>query len=252
MPKKKHEEPESSERWLLTYADLITLLLGLFVILYSMSVVDAQKFKVVSAALKTVFMGKPGIPAVGGGTGPIEDVDGGAYPDTSDTYLSLMVQQSLENIEEVAGNLSVEIDERGVVVHLLEKVMFDIGRAELRPEAQGLIKKVAKVIVRSHRPILIEGHTDNIPISTAQYPSNWQLSANRAANVVYYLTNQCEVPEPQISVAAYADQHPLITNETPEGRRQNRRVDIVFQKGSWRSLGKFAGIPNEKSTESVR
>ncbi|MCX6640907.1 MAG: flagellar motor protein MotB [bacterium] len=247
MAKKKHEEPESSDRWLLTYADLITLLLGLFVILYSMSVVDAEKFKAVSSALKTVFIGKPGIPAIGGSNGPYEDVEGGAYPDTSDTYLSLMVQQSVEEIEDIASELTVEIEERGVVVHLTERVMFDLGNGDLRPEARALLDKVAPVLIRSRRPISIEGHTDNLPINTALYPSNWQLSAARASNVVYFFTTVGKVPEPQISAAAYADQHPIATNGTPEGRRQNRRVDIVFMKGSWKSSGKIDGLADLNS-----
>ena len=89
---------------------------------------------------------------------------------------------------------------------------------------------------------LIEGHTDNLPISTLEYASNWQLSAARGANVVYFLTRQIGVPAGQLSIGAYADQRPVDTNETSDGRQRNRRVDIVFGKGQWRTLGKKAAI----------
>ena len=241
--KKKHDEEEGNqERWLLTYADLITLLLGLFVILYSMSRVDLERFKSMGEALRTTFKGKPamimpkpGIPPVGGGAGPYEDLVGGTYPDTSEAYLTLKISEVLEDMADMAGGVSVEVEERGVVVHLTESIMFDLGKATLRPEAAKLLKDVTPVLVRSGRPLMIEGHTDNLPIKTHEFPSNWQLSATRAANVVHFLTTRTGVPENQISAAAYADQRPVAPNETEVGRQRNRRVDIVFLKGRWKS-----------------
>jgi chemotaxis protein MotB len=234
MPKKKKVEHENSERWLLTYADLITLLLGLFVILYSMSQVDLAKFKTMGQAFKTVFVGDQGIPAPGAGSGPYEDSEGGAYPDTSDCYLSLKVEETLKELKELAGEVSVEVDERGVVVRLMETLMFDVGHAVLRPEARIILSRLTPVLVKSGRPIAIEGHTDNRPISTPEFPSNWQLSAARSSNVVYFLIHDMGVPEGQVSAGAYADQRPIAPNDTEEGRSRNRRVDIVFLKGQWK------------------
>ena len=243
MPKKKkHGEHESSERWLLTYADLITLLLGLFVILYSMSRVDLEKYKSLGQALKTAFIGMPGTPAIGAGEGPYEDAEGGAYPDTSECYLTMKLEEALVGIEAAAGAVSVEIEERGVVVRLMETLMFDLGRAQLRPEAQQLLTQVAPVLTKSGRPIMIEGHTDNLPINTAEFPSNWQLSAMRSANVIFFLARSGGIPEGQLSSAAFADQHPVSSNETAEGRQRNRRVDIVFLKGQWQTAGKREGL----------
>lgn len=240
MPKKKHEEEEGgSERWLLTYADLITLLLGLFVILYSMSRVDLEKFKAMGHALRTVFVGKTGLPAKGGGFGPYEDLEGGAYPDTSEAYLTMKISEALGGTIDIEGAVSVEVEERGVVVHLTESVMFDLGKAYIRPEAQKLLRKVATVLIKSGRPIMIEGHTDNLPINTHEFPSNWQLSAARAANVVHFLTTQATVPEGQIYASAYSDQRPVTPNDTPEGRQRNRRVDIVFLRGQWKGGDKI-------------
>lgn len=236
MPRKKQrEEHDNAERWLLTYADLITLLLGLFVILYSMSRIDLERYKSLGQALKTVFFGAEGKPAIGGGTGPYEDVYGGSYPDTSESYLTFQIQRALENISFEEGTVCVEVEERGIVVRLMETLMFDLGKADLRPEARKLLTGVAPVLIRSGRPISIEGHTDNLPINTPEFPSNWQLSAMRAANVVYYLTRRAGVPDPQLSAAAYAEQHPIAANNTPAGRQQNRRVDIVILKGRWQS-----------------
>lgn len=233
--RKQKKEHENAERWLLTYADLITLLLGLFVILYSMSRVDLEKYKAMGKALKTAFIGAEGKPAVGGGDGPYEDAEGGAYPDTSESYLTLKMEEALRGIEGVAGAVTVEVEERGVVVRMMETLLFDLGKADLRPQATELLKNIAPVLIKSGRPILIEGHTDNLPINTAEFPSNWQLSAARSANVVYFLTRQAGVPQEQLSAAAYADQRPVASNDTPEGRQQNRRVDIVFLKGQWKT-----------------
>jgi len=242
MPKKHKGEHDNADRWLLTYADLITLLLGLFVILYSMSRVDLEKYKALGQALRTAFVGVPGTPAIGAGTGPYEDATGGAYPDTSECYLTLKIEEAISGIAEAAGAVSVEIEERGVVVRLMETLMFDLGKAYLRPEAQQLLSKVAPVLTKSGRPILIEGHTDNLPINTAEFPSNWQLSAMRSANVIYFLTHRAGVPEQQLSGAAHADQCPVASNDTPEGRQRNRRVDIVFLKGQWKSINRGKGL----------
>jgi len=239
MPKKKKggDHDGASERWLITYADLITLLLGLFVVLWTMGLADLEEYGRVAAAMKSVFGGKAlveGMPPKITAAGPYLDADGGSYPDTSEAYLTLELQESMQNIKNIAGTVSVEIEERGVVVHLEETVLFESGRAKLQNAAQILLRDFAPVLVKSGRPIMIEGHTDNVPISTMTYPSNWQLSAARAANVVQYLTDIVGVPRAQIAISAYADQKPVMPNDTPEGRAKNRRVDIVFMKGRWK------------------
>ena len=239
MPKRKKggDHEGGDERWLITYADLITLLLGLFVVLWTMGLADLEEYGRVAAAMKTVFGGKalvPGLPAKVTAAGPYLDADGGSYPDTSEAYLTLRLEEALEGISETAGEVGVEIQERGVVVHLTETVLFDLGRARLREEAQKVLQDIAPVLVKSGRPIRIEGHTDNLPISTLEYRSNWQLSAARAANVVYFLTRSTHVPPGQLSIGAFADQLPIDSNDTPEGRQRNRRVDIVFLKGQWK------------------
>ncbi len=249
MAKKKkgggHEGGD--ERWLITYADLITLLFALFVVLWSMGLADLEEFGKVAAAFKDVFGGKalvPGLPPKMTAAGPYLDADGGSYPDTSDAYLTIKVEEALIEISEIAGEVSVEIEERGLVVHLTETVLFDLGRARLLDASKKVLTELAPVLKKSGRPICIEGHTDNIPISTMEYPSNWQLSATRAANVVYFLSRTARVPQGQLSIGAYADQHPIAPNSTADGRQQNRRVDIVFMKGQWRDQNRAAEISN--------
>lgn len=243
MPKRKKDEHGGDERWLLTYADLITLLLGLFVILWSMGRADLEKYRHLAEAMKQVFGGNQnlptlmqGVPPIGGGMGPYEDLEGGAYPDTSEAYLTARLNEVLEQISDITGEISVEIEQRGVVVHLTESVLFTLGKADLRNESKIVLNEIAPVLLKSGRPIMIEGHTDNLPINTWQFPSNWQLSAARSANVVHFLTQSCAIPGAQISSSAYADQHPIDTNKTPDGRQRNRRVDIVFLKGKWKEL----------------
>ncbi|MFH1862664.1 MAG: flagellar motor protein MotB [bacterium] len=235
MARKKHEEHDSSERWLLTYADLITLLLGLFVILYSMSQVDLEKYKSMGEALRSVFLGKQGIVGIGASAGAYQGPELETYADTTELYLSKRIFEVLGEFEFSPEMISVEMQERGIVVRLMETLMFELGKARLLPDAQEVLARMSPVFIRSGRLILIEGHTDNLPIHTIEFASNWQLSAMRAANVVYFLTRYASVPEGEISSASYADQRPIADNRTPEGRQKNRRVDIVFLKERWKS-----------------
>jgi chemotaxis protein MotB len=238
MPRKKkhgHEEAESSERWLLTYADLITLLLGLFVILYAMSKIDQGKYQQVVVALSQAFGGKTILPASGGITPmPAPSSSGGndngdeASSDSDQKELSEQINEALEQYIQ-SSKVNVTEDSGGLTIHLLEMLLFETGKADLRPEAQKALDELSVLIRNLPNEIRVEGHTDNIPIKTSQFPSNWHLSMARSLNTAYYMMQRGVNPQ-KISIGGYSEYKPISPNDTPENRAKNRRVDIVIKK----------------------
>jgi len=222
--KKKVEDHENLERWLLTYADLITLLLAFFIVMYSMSKVDAKKFGKMRDALSGVLRG---------GTVAIKKGDQlGALPGSG--VLNVGALKSLgESIEKGAAEIgedktvSVEVSERGLVIHIMESALFKSGSAELEPKAQAILDLIARDIKDMPNHIRIEGHTDNRPISTAKYPSNWELSSDRATQVVRYLADRHNIEPKKISALGFGEYRPIMPNNSDENRARNRRVDIV-------------------------
>ncbi len=226
MKKKGAGEHDNLERWLLTYSDLITLLLGLFVILYASSQVDMKKYQKYVSAFASVF----------GGGG-----ESGSMPGQNGVLSSPMPQSSIAGPRELdrrvksavssvlkKGDAMLTEDERGITVHLLEKLMFDQGKAELKPEAYPALDTLGFLLQSIPNQIRIEGHTDNTPIHTAQYPSNWQLSVARAMTVGYYLLTHYQIRPEKVAIVGYGEYHPLVPNDTPAHKAENRRVDIVI------------------------
>lgn len=247
------------ERWLLTYADMITLLLALFVVLYAISSVNVSKFKTLQDSLRDAFNGN----VVNGGTSIMEtgrsatrDVSESVIPNITPPTPQVATPRSRaqaaalearreeqefqrikQQIEQYArahglGNqVEAVIARRGLVVRLLtDRVLFDSGQAVLKPQGMPLLGHVGNLlnIDRIH-PILVEGHTDDVPISTAQYHSNWELSTARATEVVRYLIGR-GVPDRRFGASGYAELHPIGPNSTDRGRARNRRVEVVLQR----------------------
>lgn len=242
-------------RWLLTYADLITLLVAFFVIMYAMSQTDAKKFKAVAGAMKEAFNTQ------GGGRSLINENPGTVLierPDANGDSKKLdqltmekLAQEKLQeqNVqkkdeaefskvqeqvnkyaqEQGIGNLIItSIDERGLIISVQDTVFFDTGKAQLQPRARDVLDKVAKIIYPLPNPIRIEGHTDNVPIKTAEYPDNWRLSTDRAVAVLMYFQNTHGFKPIKLSAAGYGEYRPKADNSTESGRAINRRVDIVI------------------------
>jgi chemotaxis protein MotB len=223
---KKRNLPTShsnADRWLLTYSDLITLLLGLFVILYAMSKIDAGKYSEMVSALGGVF-GASGtsLPRQGNGMpGSLSAVEAERQKIVRD------VQQALG---EEAKDLPVSISEteRGVTVHIMEELLFASGNAEIKQGSLATLDNLAGVLKRLPNDLRVEGHTDNVPITTQQFPSNWHLSVARALNIGYYLINKHGLKQEKVSIVGYSEFRPLVPNDTAPHRAQNRRVDIVI------------------------
>jgi chemotaxis protein MotB len=217
-------------RWLLTYSDLITLLMVFFVVMYSMSMVDAQKFKTLAGSLRASFFsgGMSGTPGPGLGMG------GGAIPvgETGDVLEDLgnaMAQAT--QAEGGEGSVSIYYGDRGLTISL-GAVLFNPGDAEIIREAKVIIDKLAPFVAQVPNYVSVEGYTDNLPISTHDFPSNWELSARRATNVVHYLVDQKNFPASRFFVVGYGEYRPVVPNSTEANRAKNRRVDIVILKAA--------------------
>jgi chemotaxis protein MotB len=238
--KKKHEEHVNHERWLVSYADFITLLFAFFVVMFAVSQVDTKKMGRFTESVQVATRwglfddsGSNQMTADGSGMGESmvraptrteQQHEGEDLAVAEATRASL--QRELSNLV-AGGQVEVSQTEQGLVVRLREAAFFDSGSATLRTESYDALGEVAAALARLPNEMRIEGHTDPLPIRTAVFRSNWDLSAARAASVLGYFTRQGGIPERRLSVAGYAASRPLAPNDTPEGRRQNRRVDIV-------------------------
>jgi chemotaxis protein MotB len=231
--RKKHnnDEHENLERWLITYSDLITLLLAFFIMMYTFSKQDAQKYQEVSEHLKAIFTGKS---VLAGGSGPTSG-SGATNISIKNTANSEDVKRELENeVRSMAEwadpekKISVFKDERGVVIRIMDKAFFNEGKADLKDRAKNAIDKIMPIIIGSKRPVRIEGHTDDVPIRTNEFKSNWELSTRRATEVVRYLVEAHRFPPDRISASGFAEYHPITTNDTSENRSLNRRIEIIL------------------------
>ncbi len=233
MSKKKHEEHENHERWLVSYADFITLLFAFFVVMYSISSVNEGKFRTVSESIKAALnpiVSPPAtpIPFQVGNNKPTTIVPN-AVP-TRDVAVRRL-RQALKSLQTPVPIETIHVTEPGdstIVLSLPELVLFESGAATLRAEALPFVQALAEVLVELDRQIKVQGHTDNVSIHTALFPSNWELSAIRAVTVVRALSELYGVPNHNLSAVGYGDSRPVTDNTTPEHRAKNRRVEIVI------------------------
>lgn len=234
---------------MVTYADLVQLILVFFVMLYAFSSTDVQAFRTVIAAIQ----GSLGILDRGRAIDPIAPLDQGAlqlegpitHIEPSNQMRRLMEElEHFVQAEGLEGQLELEMQERGVAIRFADRVLFDLGRAELKPEAREILDRLAEVLRRVPNHIRIEGHTDNWPIRTAQYPSNWELSTARATRVLRYLVENRGLDPARFSAAGYGEYRPLLPNDTAENRARNRRVDIVLLRTDIYSGESWGTYPN--------
>ena len=233
MAKKKAEQEEEHHlegsggmRWLLTYADMITLLLGLFIILASISTADQGKFNNIAGQAAEVFSVAKVLPITGsdkvlpGGTGVLPYVK----PEKKE-------KTAAEKLNEGLQSVSVVESESGTLITLSSGILFDPGSAELKPDAKEVIDQVYKdYLEQSSLGLIIKGHTDTQPISNLVFPSNWELSSARAGTVARYLIHRWGLKEDRITTAGYASTLSVASNLDEDGRAQNRRVEIYVMK----------------------
>lgn len=227
------------ESWLIPYADILTLLLALFIVLFSMSSVDAVKFQQLSKAFNDVFVGGTGFmehlspDSDGRDTEPLvgKDDKEGSLGAVDEKELSEMEQRVKEYIQEnsLEEKLETSLTGEGLLVTIRDNVLFESGSADVRETDLQLASEIASLIVMDPpRSIIISGHTDDVPISTAQFSSNWDLSVMRSVNFMKILLENEQLNPEWFSAKGYGEFKPVASNETVEGREKNRRVEILI------------------------
>jgi len=243
--RKKEEEHENHERWLVSYADFITLLFAFFVVMYAISSVNEGKYRVLSDSISSAFKNIPGSTA-----GAMVEVSPSsptpaAIPFNRPQVANLKQEAQRKQNREVLRNKAKEITEAlaplvqqghvrvtegalGITVEINASVLFDSGEARLQLPAIRALTAVGQILATTDFPITVEGHTDNAPINTPLFPSNWELSGARAASVVRLFIDT-GVDAPRLTATGYAEQRPIADNASLEGRQRNRRVAINME-----------------------
>lgn len=218
--KRRREEEENTDRWVVSYADFITLLFAFFTTMYAISHVDLGKLKMFAGSMRSAFKanGAERMTVIEG----IKPVDYGIFEIEKD------IRTVIGKFDKIEGITTV-IDDRGLRLILNESVLFDSGSATLKERAREILSQVVPVIKKVKNHISIEGHTDNVPIKNARYPSNWELSVARAMSVLMYLIEDHRIDPSRLSASGYGEWRPIESNVTPEGRARNRRVEIIFE-----------------------
>lgn len=232
----EHQSKSSHERWLVSYADFITLLFGFFVVMYSVSQVSEQKYRVLSETLSNVFEGNTTRPA------DMQVTDNGNPLDQQGRVSGLSPEINLVDTEVLArdlenalihlvqpGQLRISATEEWVQIDLNANLLFDSASADPKPEARELFRQIAAKLAPFDNEIEVSGHTDDRPIRTARFQSNWELSSARASSVVRLLTEDGVKPQ-QLSAVGYGEYRPVADNATEEGRATNRRVVLMVAR----------------------
>lgn len=247
--KQKHEEHENLERYLVSYADFMTLMFATFVVLYALAQTDVDAFKHLEEALKKAFTQDifENQASILSGSDSILEGQAGATTPLMLEYMSQKYEQSSyedikEDVENMKQNgLSAEMDERGLVIRLNElAIKFDPATANISKDSYKILDEIGDIIKRrfSIHYISIEGHSDSDAISTPQFPSNWELSSARASAVIRYLIEKNDFNPKIFSAVGLADTIPLAKNDTTFNKAKNRRVEIVILKNKHKSLSK--------------
>lgn len=223
---------------MLTYSDMVTLLLTFFILLFTMSAIDIERFQETIISIQSSLFGYTGIlenPGEVEAPGGDRDIDPGAS-DLEQAMLEKM--RKAEELQEkvkafltragLEGTVEVRLEERGVVMELPNQIFFEQASAELKPQAREFLDELAQFFREIENQVIIEGHTCTLPINTARYPSNWELSVARSVRVTRYLVETRGLEPKRFIATGYGEYQPLETNDTPEGRAKNRRVTIVI------------------------
>ncbi|MFA6941824.1 MAG: OmpA family protein [Clostridiaceae bacterium] len=240
--KKKQVDNGVHNEWIATYSDTVTLLLTFFILLYSFSMVDAKKFKNISNALQNVLSGS-------GATSILDyNADSGSDPlegEEAETLLNEKLKaQQIENqalfkkikkdVNEAGLDAKVKVldETKGVVLEFSDNVLFDSGKAQLKDNSLPILDKISNIIQNLPNSIVVEGHTDNVPIQNSEFKSNWELSCFRAVNVLKYFIEAKKINPARMSAVGYGEYKPLVKNSNEINKAKNRRVNVmVLYKG---------------------
>lgn len=255
--KKKHPEHVNLERWLVSYADFITLLFAFFVVMYAISQADLAKFKTVSLSLKKAFTspGPVGMVDLGGNAGgntanilderpivggrllnmPAGKTHTQADPDEELHTLKEMLEESITlelGLTDLSEAMEMVFDSQGLVLRLAAKNFFDAGKIDVEPDLRPLLDRIGRVLSKTQRIVRIEGHSDPSEDKGGSYPSGWELSAARAGWVAKYWLDRFQMEPRRVGISGYSHFRPLSENSTEWGKASNRRVEIIVLN-SW-------------------
>ncbi len=238
--RRRHEEPENHERWLVSYADFITLMFAFFIVMYATAQRNPDKEKEFEKSVRKYFYsiiqnmtGKSMYNETDFGNRPIAPpMDAPASSGGPSSEAADRLAQKIKNSDET-GDLSRAVEEvyhdiYGVRIRMLASAIFELGSAKLSETSLGALKTLGDVLKGVDGKIIIEGHTDNLPIKSAKYPSNWELSSDRAAKILRYLSEFHDIDANRMVVVAYADSKPAYPNDSAKNRAKNRRIEILI------------------------
>lgn len=239
--KKHHHEEHIDETWLIPYADLLTLLLALFIVLFASSQIDQKKFQEIARSLNSALAGGLGVfdfPSPVEQNNPQTSVPNKERL-TKNQQQTIVEQEGLREIqtkinqyikkEHLQGELQTTLTEEGLLVTIANDILFDSGSAEVRPQDKSIAQEISRLLVMNPpRNIIVSGHTDNVPIHNSKFASNWELSVMRAVNFMKLLLENKQLDPRLFSAKGYGEFKPIASNATPEGRMKNRRVEILI------------------------
>ncbi|MPM54374.1 Motility protein B [bioreactor metagenome] len=228
MPRRKKKGDDvNTNGWMDTYADTITLLLTFFILLYSISAVDSEKLKQLNHALQSSLKGNTEVSEVK----DIKDLEVKTKdPKSGNTEYEDLAKKLNNTIEKngLAEVIKLRKEDRGIILQLDETILFEPGKADLKENNKEVLETITTIINEHDNDVLIEGHTDNVPMNNKEFASNWELSAARALSAVTYFVQEKQIDPIKFSVKGYGEYKPLVPNDTPENRAINRRIDILM------------------------
>ena len=230
--KKEHHEEHADESWLLPYSDMLTLLLALFITMFAMGQVDNEKFNNMAQKFNVIFAGGSGVndgdSIIYGqeseGSETIEMTEG-QIEDSKMTEIKNMLEEEISK-EGYGDRIKVNLNGEGLEIAIQDVILFDSGDAAVLDDVSPLLLKISNMLNGLDNQIRVVGYTDNVPISNNKFRSNWELSATRAINVMNFMVTYGGIKEENMSIQAYGEYQPKTSNDTEEGKAQNRRVEI--------------------------
>lgn len=248
--KKEHHEEHADETWLIPYADLLTLLLALFIVLFASAQLDQKKFDQIAASFNVAFNGSPAllespkppqpetsqanpaVPQIPAVMNAMNGINEKAYMQETAQLIELkkMLDKYIGD-NGLSGDLSTALTDDGLMIRIQDTALFPSGSAELRAESRRFGTQIAQLLSPLTQKVTVSGHTDTVPINTRQFPSNWELSSQRAVNFMRFLMVQEPGLRPErFSATGYGEYRPVASNDTAEGRSANRRVEVFIQR----------------------
>lgn len=233
---KKTAESSGSPGWMATFSDLMTLLLTFFILLFSMSSVSDAKFNEASASMTLAFTGQDGILPAETAVVPdskVNQEDTEGVKKTGDEIPPELVEmyEKMEQLLQEQGmdtTIGIKVDSEGIYLDIKDSILFSSGSAEIVGSGKDTLDNLAELIQEVENEVIIEGYTDNVPIKSAQYESNWELSTSRAVSVLRYLSEEKSVNPARLSARGYGEHRPIVANDSAKNKAENRRVNIVI------------------------